>query len=132
MKAKLVVVPPKTVDDFGDVVRLRDAFAPTERLYQQLRTELSSLTSTGDPESEYVLKGERFTLRISPCSLERKVDVEKAKRKLGVSAFLECCTVTLRALGQYLAAPDVEALTITTRTGSRSYVPVPIAASTDA
>jgi hypothetical protein len=127
MEAKLVVVPPKTVDDFGDVVKLRDAFAPTERLYQKLRNELSGLAAAGDPEAEFVVTGERYTLRISSCSIERKVDIQKARKKLGAAAFLECCSVTLKALGNFLAAPDVDALAVSTRTGSRSYVPVPIA-----
>lgn len=132
MKVKLIQVPPKTIDDFGDVVKLRDAFAPTERLYQKMRAELATLASAGDPEDEYVVTGERYTLRISACSIERKVDIHKAKRKLGLAAFMECCTVTIKALGNYLAAPDVDALTSSSRTGSRSYVPEAIASASAA
>lgn len=126
MKAKLVQIPPKTIDDFGDVVKRREAFAPTERLYQKMRSELAALAAEADPAAELLCTGERWKLRISACSIERTVDVGKAKKKLGAVRFLQTCTVTLKALGNFLAKPEVDALTVCTQTGSRSYNPIPI------
>lgn len=128
MEAKLVVVPPHTVDDFGDVLKLRQAFAPTEAKYNRLRAELNALTACADPEAEFVVTGERFTLRISSCSIERRVDIAKARKKMGAAAFLEHCSMTIKALGNFFAAPDVEKLLVSSRSGSRSYTPVPVAA----
>jgi hypothetical protein len=126
MDAELVQIPASTVDEFVDAQKAREAFAPTERRYQKLYSELKQLLASADPAAEYTAKGERYTLRISPCSVERKVDVVRAKKKLGVAAFLECCTVSLKALGNFLATPDVDALTIASQTGSRSYTAVPV------
>lgn len=127
MKAKLLLVPPATIDTFGDLLKLRDEFAPTERLYQKCFAELKALAATGDPAAEYIVKGERYTLRISPCSMERKPDVFKARKMLGAAAFMEVVSITLKALGQFLAQPEIDALAVTTQTGSRSYAPTAIA-----
>lgn len=132
MEAKLVQVPPQTIDDFGDVVKLRDAFAPTEKLYQRLRLQLAAQCAGAPPDAEFLVRGERYTLRISACSFDSRVDVPKARKRLGAAAFLECCSVTLRALAGYLTAPEVEALTIRTQTGSRSYNAIPLAEKTSA
>lgn len=127
MEAKLVVVPPQTVDDYGDLCKDRAAFALTEGRYQKLHKQLAELAAKGDPETEYIAEGERYTLQISMCKMESTVDIPRARKKLGAAAFLEVCTVTLKALRRFLTEPEVEALTISTRTGSRSYVAVPMA-----
>jgi hypothetical protein len=125
MEAKLIEIPPQTVDDYAELVKLRDAFAPTERKYQALQKQLKEMCMGADPNKEYLMQGERNALRISACKFESEVDVARAKRKLGVEKFLECCTVTLKALGNYLAKPDVDALTISVQGSSRSFSVVP-------
>jgi hypothetical protein len=129
MKAKLVRIPPQTVDDFGDLAKLREDFAPTERLYQKLRAELNALVAGAEPDAEFVVKGERYTLHISTCAMVREVDVAKARKKLGWEKFLLCCTVTLQAISNYLTKPQCDALTIESMTGPRRFLPVPIAAA---
>ncbi len=118
-----VEIPAALIDEFGDVVLLRDAFAPTERRYAQLREKLKDLLAEAGADEEFTPKGERFTLRISARSIERKVDLKAARRMLGATVFLQVCSVTIAALGNFLAKPQVEALLISERTGSRSYVP---------
>lgn len=125
MEAKLIEIQPQIVDDYGDVAKLRDAFAPTERLYQKLHKQLKELCVGADPNKEFLVKGERYTLRISACKYENQVDVPRAKRKLGVEKFLQCCTVTLAALGNYLSKPDVAALSILVQTSTRTFSPEP-------
>jgi hypothetical protein len=129
MKAKLVRIPPQTVDDFGDLAKLREEFAPTELLYKKLRAELNALCAGAAPEDEFVVKGERYTLRISACQMNREVDVPAARKKLGWEKFLACCTVTLAAISNYLTKPECDALTIESMTGPRRYLTVPIAAA---
>lgn len=126
MEAKLIEIPPQTVDDYADLVKLRDAFAPTERKYQALQKQLKELCAGADPNKEYLMKGERNALRISACKFDSEVDVAKAKRKLGVEKFLECCTVTLKALANYCTKPEVDALTISVQGSSRSFSVVPL------
>jgi hypothetical protein len=129
MEAKLIEIPPQTVDDYADYLKLREAFAPTERQYQKLYKQLKELCEGTDPNKEFVVQGERHALWISACRFENEVDVARAKRKLGVEKFLECCTVTLKALGNYLSKPDVDALTISVQGSSRSFSVVPVTGS---
>jgi hypothetical protein len=125
MDAKLIEIPPQTVDDYADLLKLREAFAPTERKYQKLHNELKELCRPLDPNKEYSAQGERNSIRISPCKFENEVDIPRAKRKLGVEKFLECCTVTLKALSYFLPKPDVDALTISVQGSTRSYSVLP-------
>lgn len=125
MEAKLIEIQPQTVDDYADLLKLREAFAPTERKYQKLHNELKELCVPLDPNKEYSAQGERNSLRISACKFENQVDVARAKRKLGVEKFLEICSVTLKGLGNYLAKPEVDALTISVQGSSRSFSVVP-------
>ena len=122
---KLIEIEPQLVDDYGDVTKLRDAFAPTERLYQKLHKELKEACEGANPNKEYIVEGQRWKIRISACKFENEVDVPRAKRKLGVEKFLECCSVTLKALGNYLSKPDVDALTISVQGTSRTFSLVP-------
>ena len=118
-----VCIPPALIDEFGDIVRQRDAFAPTERRYAKLRDQMKELLADAPAEEEFAFEGERFTLNISARSIERKVDIKAARRYLGVTLFMQCVSVTMSALSNFLSKPEVEALTISERTGSRSFVP---------
>jgi len=125
---KPVQIAPQTVDDFGDVCAKREAFAPTERLYNRLRDQLKDLVADADPDAEFLVKGERYTLRISARSMQRKVDLPKVKKLLGAARFLEAATVTLTALANYLTKPQIETVVYEEQSGSRSFDPIPIAA----
>jgi hypothetical protein len=119
----MVEIPAALIDEFGYLAGLRDAFAPTERRFQKLRDQLRELTSDEGAEEEFTVSGERYILDISAKSIERKVNLKAARRKLGVTLFMQCCSVTLSALSNFLAKPDVEALTLSERTGYRRYEP---------
>lgn len=121
MKAKLIKIPERTIDDYGDLVKLREAFAPTERQYQRMKKELVDKCDSADPSAEFVVRGERYTLRISACGMERQFDKAMAKRRLGAAKFLECCSISLKALSVFLSGPEIEAFTTTTQSGSRTY-----------
>jgi hypothetical protein len=121
-----VSIPAALIDEFGDIVRLRDAFSSTERRYVKLRDQLKGLVAEAGAEEEFTVRGDRFTLNISARSIERKVDLKAARRHLGAGLFMQCVSVTMSALSNFLSKPEVEALTISERTGSRSYVPNPL------
>jgi hypothetical protein len=126
-EANLIKVPPQTIDDFCDVAKLREQFAPTERRYNKLRDQLKELCKGKDPDASYIMRGERYTLQISPCTWESQVDVPAARKRLGAERFLEVCTVTMRALANLLPKPDVEALTRQVQTTTRTFTPVAVA-----
>ena len=116
-----LVVPGNLVDEFGDLVAQRDAFAPTEREYQKLYGQLKALVADADPEAAFVCRGERFTLTISARSFESKPDIPAVRKKLGAATFLLVASVTKKALEGWLLKPVIEELCVTTQTGSRSF-----------
>lgn len=126
-EARIIKAPPKTIDDFGDVVKLREAFAPTERLYDKLRAQIKDMCRDKDPNEAYFMQGDRYTIKISPCAFESQVDIPAARKRLGAERFLSACSMTLRALTNLLPRPEAEALTISVQTTSRTFTPVAIA-----
>jgi len=120
------IVPADLIDEWGDLTKLRDEFAPTERRYQKCRERLKALVENEDPEAEFNAKGERFELRISPCSMESKPDVPAVRKRLGAAVFLAIVNVTKKALEGVLLKHEIEELCTSTRTGSRSYAPTAI------
>jgi murein L,D-transpeptidase YcbB/YkuD len=126
MKAKLVQVPQSTVDTFGDLAAAREAFAPQERAYQKLRSEIAAMVAEADPEAEFEATGERYAVKISARGFETKADVPAVRKKLGAATFLECVTVSLKSLANYLTKPEIDEVTVTGQTGSRKIESVPL------
>jgi len=121
-----LIVPASLCDEFGDLSLLRDQFAPTQTRYNKCREAIAALVRDRDPEDEFKVEGERYRVMISARGFERRVDNALARKTLGAAKFIEVATVTLKALEDYLLKPDIEKLTITERTGHRTYLPVPI------
>lgn len=115
------------VDEFGDLAAARAVFAPTEARYQKLREEFKGWFAD-EPAKEFVINGDRFSLRVSPCSTENKPDVPAVRKRLGAATFLLVAQVTKKALEGWLLKPEIEELCISTQTGSRSYSPTPLPA----
>lgn len=124
-KPKLVV-PASLCDEFGDLTKLKDEFAPTQSRYNKCREKLASIVANEDPESEYTVDGERYRVVISSRGLERRPDIEKVRKVLGAAKFLEAATVTLKALEAFMLKPDIEKICIIERTGPRAYAPIPL------
>lgn len=124
-----IATPPNRaaiIDEFGAVSALRDAFGPTEKRYGQLRDEIKTWYKDSPGDKDFIEKGLRFQLDVSMAAEARTIDIKGAYKKLGLAKFLKACTLTLKALGEFLGAADVDALTSTGRTGSRNYTPTPM------
>jgi hypothetical protein len=121
-----LVIPASLCDEFGDLTQLRDQFAPTQSRYNKCREQIAALVKDEDPEAEFRVEGERYRVMIGSRALERRVDIAAARKALGAQKFIEVATVTLKSLEAYLLRPQIEALCLTERTGSRTYSPVPI------
>jgi hypothetical protein len=121
-----LVAPRALVDEFADLSARREDFAPIERRYQKCRAELAAMVADADPEAMFTAAGERWEVLISACAFEKKPDMPAVKKKLGAQAFLECVTCSIKALGAWLTAPEVEDLLVTTQTGPRKFVPAPL------
>lgn len=120
------IIPASLCDEFGELSKLKDDFAPTQTRYNKCRDQLVKLVADCDPETEFKVEGERFRVMISSRGFERHVDKAAARKLLGATQFIEVATVTLKSLELYLLKPEIEKITLTERTGPRSYLPVPI------
>lgn len=109
------------IDEFGEVSRLRDDFAPTEKRYNQLRDEIKSWYEDKPADEVFIEKGVRFQLDIGACAMAKTVDVAAAYKKLGARKFFKACLITLKALAEHLGQADIEALTSEAQTGPRRF-----------
>ncbi len=116
------------IDEFGDIAKLRADFAPTEKRHKQLSDEIKTWYEDSPADQDFVEKGTRYQLDISPCSNVTLIDVKAAKKKLGLAKFLKCVSITLKALAVFLTEPEIAELTSTEQTGYRSYKPTPMIA----
>ena len=128
MDAKLIQIPPSTVDEFCDLIKLRKEFAPFESRYQKLYGELKALLSKEPGDAALTATGERHCLNISACAMDRTPDVAKVRKRLGAALFLTVVKVTVTALKEFLLDAEIEPMLIVTQSGPRRYNPVPIAA----
>lgn len=124
-----LIVPGNLIDDYGDLCAKRAEFAPTERAHYKAREALKGLVAGEDPNASFIVRGERYTLTISPCGFESKPDPALVKKKLGAATFLLVVTVAKKALEGWLLKPVIEELCVTTQTGSRSFDAVAISSS---
>ena len=122
----VVVIPAALCDEFGDLTRLKDEFAPTQSRYNKCRERIAALVAEADPEMEYKVEGERYRVMIGARGLERKVDIALARKLLGAAKFMEVATVTLRSLEAVMLKPDIDKIVLVERTGPRTYLPVPL------
>lgn len=114
------------IDEYGAAAELRDRFAPTEKRYHALREEINSWCPEAD--LTYTEKGARYMLAISTRAVERKVGAKEAYKALGLAKFLRAASVSLKALGEFLSAPDIDRIAVASRTGSRTISATPIIA----
>lgn len=123
-KAKLVAVPPQTVDSYCDLAALREEFAPTERQFQKARAEIAARLADEDPAAVFTVPGERWTLLISARGFETKPNVPLVRKNMKAADFLEIATVTLKSLRDWFTQPKIDEMTIKEQTGSRTFTPL--------
>jgi hypothetical protein len=106
------------------------AFAATgiERRRKQLGEEFASWYLDKPPDEEFIERGRGFELRVSARRNVTAIDIRGAYKKLGLARFLKSASLTLKALAEFLSQPEIDALSSTARTGSRSFVTTPIGA----
>lgn len=114
------------IDEFGDVDKQRKAFAPIEKRYGQLRDEIKSWHDSAPGAEEFTEKGTRWQLDVGTRADVTTVKIYAVFRKLGITKFLKACTVTLKALADFLPEAEIDQLTTVARTGSRNISVTPI------
>ncbi len=122
----ILIIPASLCDEFGELSKLGEQFAPTLTRYNKCREKLAALVADADPELEFRVEGDVYRVLISERGLERRLDIPAVRKVLGAAKFIEVATVTMKSLEAYLLRPQIEALTLVERTGPRTYSPVPL------
>ena len=125
MADKRIAIPQSLIDDFGDLKKLHDDFAPTEKLYNAARDQLNSYLENEPADTTYIEEGTRWTLDIGACGFVSSIDLKVIQKLLGPRNFLKACTVTFKALEAFLLKPQIDALKTTEQTGPRKFVTSP-------
>jgi hypothetical protein len=115
------------IDEFGDISKLRKAFAPTEARHKQLQEEIKTWHADDDAATPFTEKGRRWQLDVSACSHVTVIDNRATYKKLGLPRFLKAVTITLKALKELLLTePEISELTSVEQIGFRSLVATPL------
>jgi hypothetical protein len=113
-------------DEFYAAWLARKAFAPTEARYQYLlKMRLDRCTDAAKPYSE---KSARCEVFVSARGFDRTIPAKALHKALGLARFLQAVKTTLTGASVFLSADQVEAIAITTQTGSRTVKCLPILA----
>jgi hypothetical protein len=115
------------IDEFGNLCRLRDEFAPFEKRYGQIREEIKTWYEQQPGEKVFTEKGRRYQLDVGMCANARTIDIRAAYKKLGLRKFLKDCSMTLKALGEYLGQSEIDEITSESHIGPRKLTTTPIA-----
>ena len=108
------------LDEFGEVQRQVDAFAPTAAKHKRLRDEIESYYADKDPEQEFTVSGLRYEVQIGPRAKQRTFTARGMAllyRLLGKPKFLEWCKFGLTDLDRLV--PGHTGIVVEERTGSR-------------
>jgi hypothetical protein len=114
------------IDEFGNLSKLRDEFAPFEKRHGQLRDEIKSWYEGRPGDVTFTEKGLLFQLDVTACANAKAIDLRAAYKKLGLPKFLKACSMTFKALGEYLGQADIDELTSESQTGPRRFTATPI------
>jgi hypothetical protein len=118
-----VLTPAQTalIDEFGELYRENQAWAPKEKRLEALRQIIRSWYPDLAADRTEVAYGTLYELQIGEKPIEKTWVSMAAVYKAagGLKAFLKICTVTFKALSGVLGNPAAEALQIEERTGQR-------------
>ena len=117
----MITGPSKALlDEFGEVQRQVDAFAPTAAKYKRLRDEIATFYAQKDPAQDFTAAGDRYEVQIGRAANERTITkrgMGLLYRLLGKPKFLEWCKFGLTDLDRLI--PGHRGIVIEERTGSR-------------
>lgn len=112
------------VDEYGEAARRVAAFAPTKKRYDQLRDIITGWCP--DAAQSYPFHGAAYQLTVSPRAIERTIPAKALYKALGLAKFLQAVKTTLKGASAFLGTCEVDALVVTTQSGSREIATTPI------
>lgn len=115
------------IDEFGELDRRIQDFAPAVRRHKQL-TELIRTWYTDHPAEQPALaEGHVYRIQVSPRTEERSFSLAaktKIFARLGKAKALELFSITLKAVEDALGKGDMESLVSKAHSGTRKLIPV--------
>jgi hypothetical protein len=111
----------KLIDEYGELCRQLDEIKPVILRHKELGSMLQSWYVDAPADQPATAQGRLYTLQISPRDNQTTItDIRKVYRVLGVSRFLELCSITLKAVKENVTPKVYEGLIETHRTGFRT------------
>lgn len=109
------------IDEYGELSRQIAELKPAVDRHKQLGILIQMWCEAVPAAQPTLFEGQRYTLQISPRENQTKIiSIRKVYRALGVTKFLDLCSITLKALRENLPTEKYEKLVDTDRTGPRA------------
>lgn len=118
------------IDEYGELSRQIDAFAPTVRRQKAIEEELVSWVENVPADRSTELVGNNYVIQVSERQYQRRIlSMQKVYKAVGsLKAFLENCSFSLKALDALVK--DQTGLVDNSRVGRRNFKAVARAAKT--
>lgn len=86
------------VDEYGDLKRRVKEFQPTKARFELLGRTITSWYENEPAEKEFIVEGQKYSIKISEREWQRRVDAARLYKAVGIKRLLELVSVTLKAL----------------------------------
>ena len=120
-----VAIPADTVqkqmiDELGELDRRRQLHLADDARFETLKKAVKNWCSDLPTDSDVIMQGMHYVLRISGCERERRVrDLREVVERIGIDRLLQIATVPIGELQKLMGTAELEALLVETRSGSR-------------
>src|SRR5262245_47454994 len=126
MPQKAVVVLPvitreAIIDEYGDLSRRIEDFAPTAARHKALKDEIRGWYDKHPPDDTAVAVGESSTIYVGSREWRLEItDIEALFNLVGVKRFLKFCTFPITQIGKVITVKHSESVTTKSQSGLRT------------
>lgn len=121
------------VDRLGEAKERLAAVKVDLATVESVSDEIRHVWMKGCPDATPgIFHGDRYTVHVAQRKFERAIDKVRLWKKLGATAFLKACTVTIKAFETVVPAVEREGFVSMEQTGSREITVVPLPAEAPA
>jgi hypothetical protein len=117
------------VDEYGALAVELAPWKKKDARFDELAKIIRGWYVDSDGEKSFVEVGEQYQATLGVKQLATRIDVKGAWRAMGRAKFLQACSVTIKALEQFLEADQVQGLLTKERSGSRPLLTSPLISS---
>jgi hypothetical protein len=110
------------VDELGQLKKeYALALAPLEMKLPRIKALETALQASciAKADSEWIVEGARFGVRLGPCALKRSIDFKALVKKIGTAVYATFATCTLGDLNEHVSDDVMDAVVTSDLTGPR-------------